>query len=298
MQLVDELKQKMADIRLDAVMDSSQLEQALQRKSYSPFEQLESTERPDKVVMALLEGKVAFLVDGSPQVLLLPTTLVDLFETTGDHYQRPVIATMRKLLRMIGFFMSTYLSSIYLSLVLYHSHLIPFKFVEILANKRTKVPFPAWFEIFVVQFMIDLAIEAIMRLPIRLGQIIGVAGAIVLGQAVISLNLIAPTAIVVVAITTVAGYVQPRLSSSFSISAIRYFNLFFASILGLYGVILTFMFWIIHLTGLNAFHTPYLRPISPFNWHAFRDAFVRLAHPWVGSKQHHVKKEPAGDTNE
>jgi hypothetical protein len=91
--------------------------------------------------------------------------------------------------------------------------------------------------------------------------------------------------IVVVATTTVAGYVQPHLTTSFAISVLRYFNLLLAGFLGLYGIVLSMMFWIVHLCGLNPFHTPYLRPLSPLDLKSLRNALLKLNVPWVGSKR-------------
>lgn len=290
------IRTRLLNVQADAIIDSSQLEHLLDLNPYSPFEQIEKTERPDRTAMELLRGRVVILVDNAANALILPTTFFDVLESPVDHYQRPILTTIRKLIRMAGFLIATYLSSIYLSLVLYHAHLIPEKFVIILAEKRVQVPFPAWFEVIMMHFMIDMTLEAIIRLPTKLGQIIGVAGAIVLGQAITAVHLISPTVIVIVAITTIAGYVQAHLSSSFSTFAVRYFNLALASILGLYGVMLSLLFWLIHLCSLDAYHTPYLRPLSPFDWASFRDQLIRLRIPWVADKQHahwEQKKEEA-----
>jgi hypothetical protein len=290
-----QIRMQLLSLHPDALIDSSQLEQLLEPYPYSPFEQIENTERPDRASMELLRGRLVILVDNAASALILPTTFFDLQESPVDQYQRPLITSIRKLIRMAGFFIATYLSSIYLSLVLYHAHLIPEKFVIILAEKRVQVPFPAWFEIIVMHMMIDMTLEAIIRLPAKLGQIIGVAGAIVLGQAITAVHLISPTVIVIVAVTTIAGYVQAHLSSSFSIYAVRYFNLALASMLGLYGVMLSAMFWLVHLCSLNAYHTPYLRPLSPFDWATLRDRLIRLRVPWVADKQNArwQKKEDA-----
>ncbi|EHQ62855.1 spore germination protein KA [Paenibacillus dendritiformis C454] len=42
--------------------------------SFSPFPQLLHTERPDRVIGNLLEGRVALLAEGSPTALILPVT--------------------------------------------------------------------------------------------------------------------------------------------------------------------------------------------------------------------------------
>jgi hypothetical protein len=282
--LVDDVLQRMANIKLDALIDSGQLEMVLEDNHYTPFEQLKNTERPDIIATEILRGRMAILVDGSPTALILPTTLLDLMSSPGEQYERSIVGIMRKGLRISGLFVSAYASSIYLSLVCFHPHLIPVKLVQILVYKRLQVPFPAWFEIFIMQIVIDLIFEAIMRLPQRLGQIVGVAGAIVLGQAVISVNLISPAVIIVVALSTVAGYGQPLISTSFSIAGLRYFNLLFAAVVGVFGVFVSLLFWMIHLVQLNPYHTPYLKPLSPFNWKELWNSIIHYKAPWVATR--------------
>ena len=60
---------------LDAVLDSGSIEQLLEQRSNSPFPQLQMTERPDKTASALLEGRIALLMDNTPYAILLPATL-------------------------------------------------------------------------------------------------------------------------------------------------------------------------------------------------------------------------------
>ncbi len=274
--LVQRVEDKLRNIRTDAIFDSGQLEELLVNHPLSPFDEFMNTERSDKVAAELLDGRIALLVDGSPTALIGPATFFNLLSSPDDYYQRFISATIHRFLRFGGFMLSAHLSAVYLSLVTYHAHLIPMKLVEILMSKREQVPFPPLFEILIMQIMIDLILEAILRLPTKLGQIIGVAGAIVIGQAAISANLISPGVIIVVAITTISGFAMPRLSTSYSLQVLRYANLILASLFGGYGLIVSIMFWLIQLCHLHPLGKAYLSPLSPFNLREMRDMIIRL----------------------
>ena len=60
-ELLAKVEQQLDNMDLDAVLDSGYAEQLLEKRQFSPFPQLQMTERPDKTAAALLEGRVAFL---------------------------------------------------------------------------------------------------------------------------------------------------------------------------------------------------------------------------------------------
>jgi hypothetical protein len=275
-ELIEDIVRRIEAIDTDAIFDTGQIEELIEYHPLSPFDTFMNTERPEKIAADLLEGRVAILVDGSPTAIIGPTTFFQHLSSPDDYYQRYLAGSIHRLLRFLGFFLSAHLSAVYLSLVLYHSHLIPMKLVEILMAKREQVPFPPLFEVLMMQVMIDLVLEAILRLPNKLGQIIGVSGAIVIGQAAISANLISPGVIIVVSITTITGYVMPRLSTSYTLQLLRYTNLLMAAFLGGFGLMVAMMFWLIHLCNLHSLGQAYLSPMSPFKLYDMRDMLFRL----------------------
>jgi hypothetical protein len=281
----EKLRHKLKNIQTDAVFDTGQLEELLEDHPLSPFEEYINTEKPDKFASELLGGRVGVFVDGSPTAIVGPATFFNQLSSPADHYDRAISSSFHRLLRLGGFFLSAHLSALYLSLVTYHTHLIPLKLVEILMSKRELVPFPPLFEIFIMQIMIDLVLEAILRLPTKLGQIIGVAGAIIIGQAAISAHLISPGVIIVVSITTIAGYAMPRLSTAYSVQLLRYANLLLTAFFGGYGLLVSMMFWLIHLAQLSSLGHAYLTPLSPFHWSVMRDTVIRLPKRWLGPKE-------------
>ena len=61
-----------------------QIEDYLEDSVWSPFPQFLNTERPDRVVANLLEGKIAIFTDHSPTALIAPVTFFSFFESPDD----------------------------------------------------------------------------------------------------------------------------------------------------------------------------------------------------------------------
>ena len=51
------------------------MEQLIEDNYLSLFPQVQNTERPDRVIAALMEGRVAILLDGTPFALIAPLRL-------------------------------------------------------------------------------------------------------------------------------------------------------------------------------------------------------------------------------
>ncbi|MBD2863066.1 spore germination protein [Paenibacillus oceani] len=76
--IVNEVKRRLDSIGIDMAPESGTVEQWIEDSFLSPFPQVLHTERPDKVVAALFQGKAAILLDGTPFALVLPTTFISL----------------------------------------------------------------------------------------------------------------------------------------------------------------------------------------------------------------------------
>jgi hypothetical protein len=79
--LVNEIKDRINKLKITAALDCSYIERGIEDSTYSPFPQIEVTTRPDVVESALLQGRVAIILEGSTNVLIAPTTFFDLMDT-------------------------------------------------------------------------------------------------------------------------------------------------------------------------------------------------------------------------
>ncbi len=266
----------LSKISTDGVLESGYIEEYLETTRYSLFPQVENTERPDKVVGNILEGRISIFVDGSPFASIVPAFFMQFFQSPEDYYQRTVYSMALRLFRFISAFIATSLPAIYLSLVSYHSQLIPSKLIDLLLNGRSQLPFPATLEVLLMLFLVDLIQEASSRLLGRVGQAAGIVGSIILGQAAIAANIAAPTTVVIIATTLLSSYVLPSYVMEFAFRLIRYLIIFAASFLGIYGIAISWLLIIIHLCDMESINTPYLSPIAPLKVSDLKDSFIRL----------------------
>nr|WP_311519278.1 spore germination protein [Paenibacillus albidus] len=96
---IQKLKQKLQGIHIDAILESGYIEQLFEENKYSPFPTLYNTERADSVAGNLMEGRIAIFVDGTPFVLIAPTTFFMFFHAVEDYYQQYDISSLIRLLR-------------------------------------------------------------------------------------------------------------------------------------------------------------------------------------------------------
>ncbi|MBQ4313246.1 MAG: spore germination protein, partial [Clostridia bacterium] len=91
--LIQQVKERIEGISIDLINDSGELEQILEDSPDSLFPQIDGSEMPDVIAAELCNGRVAVLVNGSPQALLIPATLSSLMKVNEDNYQRWSFAT-------------------------------------------------------------------------------------------------------------------------------------------------------------------------------------------------------------
>jgi len=78
--LVETIEKRIKAIDIDDIFEGGEIEQLIEDNGLSPFPQMQNTERPDKVVAGIMEGRVAIIIDGSPFVLIAPANLYQFFQ--------------------------------------------------------------------------------------------------------------------------------------------------------------------------------------------------------------------------
>ena len=262
--IIDEVRRRLNNIKkVDSILNASCIEQYIEDRPFSIFPQVQYTERPDKTAAALLEGRVALIVDGSPDVILLPVLFTQLLQSSEDYYNRIVAGTFVRWVRYMGLFIATTLPSLYVAVISFHAELIPFNLLLSIATAREGVPFPAFVEAIMMEIAFELLREASIRMPGVIGNTIGIVGALVIGDAAVSARLVAPQMVIVVAITAIGSFAIPSVEASYPIRLIRFPLMILAATLGLYGVMLGGLVIIMYLIRLRTFGFPYLAPLAP-----------------------------------
>ncbi len=173
---IQNLKQKLQGIRIDSILESGYIEQLIEENKYSPFPTLYNTERPDSVAGNLLEGRIAIFVDGTPFVLIAPTTFFMFFHAVEDYYQRYDISSLIRLLRFMCLAISLLGPGLFVAALNFHQEMIPTPLLINLASQRENVPFPTFIEILLLEVTFEIIREAGVRMPSPIGQTVSIIG--------------------------------------------------------------------------------------------------------------------------
>jgi len=277
-ELVADVKNRLGKIDIDGILDTGYLEEFLEDNHRTIFSQMEYTEKPDRVCGHLLEGQVAIMVDGSPIVLIAPTSFPRFWIASEDYYERFIPASLFRIMRFAAFLVSLLLPSFFVAAITYHQEMIPPPLYLTIAATREGVPFPAFVEALLLELTFEMLREAGIRLPRAIGPAISIVGALIIGDAAVKAGLVSTPMVVVVAFTGIASFIIPSYNAGLVVRIARFGFLISAAFLGLFGIMIALLFMLIHMANLNSFGLPYLSPIAPFNQGQMTDIIVRR--PW------------------
>lgn len=261
--LVDEVRRRLESIHVDYMLDSGVLEQLIEDSTIYPSPQMISTERPDYVSEMLSNGRVAIIVNGSPNVLVAPTTALELMYSAEDSYIRYPYANLLRYIRMIALFLALLLPAIYLAITSYHQEMIPTDLLLAVEASREKVPFPAVVELLLMELSFELIREAGLRVPGPIGPTLGIIGALILGQAAVAANIVSPILIIIVAVTGIGSFAIPNYSFGYSIRIMRFAFIFLSAMAGFLGITAGLFVLGIWSTSLKSFGVPFMAPLGP-----------------------------------
>ena len=272
--LVERVKARLNLIDIDGIIDSSYLKDNLENNN-SFFPTISSTERPDKVAMSLLEGKVAIIVDMSSYVLILPNFFIDFFHTVDDYYQKSINVTFIRCIRILAFFISIFIPAYYIAVTTYNQNSIFLSLLLLLKAQRTAVPFPAIVEALFMIISFEILRESDLRMSSTTGSAISILGGLILGDAAVSAGIMSPIMIIVIAISSIASFVFTSIELVNAIRLYRIIFLLLATVLGVYGIYLGAIYLLYKLITLTSFDKPYLAPFSPFIKNEMNDAIYK-----------------------
>jgi spore germination protein len=273
--LLAEVEKRIKNIDMDFFLDAGYVEQLTEDDVLSPFQQAQNTERPDRVISALLEGKIAILLDGTPFALIVPVTFSMLLQSPEDYYERWLPASFLRMLRFLCAFISLMAPSLYISFISFHPGLLPTELAITIIETRQGVPFPSLVEVLILEIAIEILREAGIRLPKPIGPAMGIVGGLIIGEAAVQAGIVSPFLVIVVAVTAISSFAIPMYSAGITLRLLRFAGMMFAAPLGMFGTIIFFLFLCSHLTKLESFGVPYVTPFSPFRISDWKDLYIR-----------------------
>jgi spore germination protein KA len=276
--VIEEARHRLERIKIDAVLESAYIEEFIEDQPYSPFPQMQYTERPDTVAALLLEGRFAIFVDGTPFVIMAPVSFWQFFQASEDYYERYFIANLIRWLRYSFVFLALYLPSLYIAITTYHQDMLPTSLLLSVATARESIPFPAIVEALIMETAFEALREAGIRLPKTVGQAVSILGALVIGQAAVQAGIVSAPMVIIVSMTGIASFTIPRFNGAIAIRMLRFPMMVLAGAFGVFGIVIGTLLLSVHMCSLRSFGVPYLTGIAPLKPDELKDILIRV--PW------------------
>ena len=277
-EIVMEARKRLLSLKIDGLVSSAQLENALAQKKNSIFPLLDYNGRPDQTVQGLLRGRLAILVDGSPQVLIVPGNLLLMIKSPEDMHLPFYYVALERAIRLSGIGVAIFLPGFWIAVSSFNLEQIPFPLLATITTSRLGLPLSIPMDFFLMMALFELFRESGLRLPKAVGQTVAVVGGLFVGDAAIRAGLTGPITLVVSSISTIAMFTVTNQTLAGSITLIRLIIMIAATLFGMYGYILSLIGLVLYLSTLESFGVPYLMPLSPPN---FKDMIAGvLAKPW------------------
>lgn len=269
--IISKVKEKLSTIDIDGIIDSTYLKENLESKNNNFFPTVMSTERPDKVSQALLEGKICILVDNSPYVLIMPCFFIDFFHSVDDYYQKPINTTFIRIIRLLAFFISIFVPALYIMVTTHNHEFVNLDMLLSLKAQRDSALFSAVTEAIFMMLCFEILRESDIRMSSTSGNAVSILGGLILGDAAVSAGIISPIMIIITSISAISGL---TFTSIELVSAIRWWRLILiilAAVFGVEGIILGIGLLVVRLITIKNFGRKYLTPICPFIKTEFKD---------------------------
>lgn len=274
--VTDNIIEKISKIDIDGVTDSGSLKHLIVKETKTIFPTVMTTERPDKVCDALLNGKTVVIIDNSPFALIMPVFLNDFFISEDDKDSKSINSTLIRFLRYIAFFITLMTPGIYIAITTFNQEMLPLDFLISFASQRSSVPFPAFFEALLMILSFEILRESDLRIPNVSNSALSIVGALILGEAAVNAGIVSPVMIIVEAVTAICAllFTEPEL-----INAIKWYRLLFmigATTIGIFGVFIVFIYFLINVCSINSFGKPFMIPYAPLSIAGIKNSIIKF----------------------
>lgn len=260
--LVAEARNRLNNLQIDTLISTGQLEQLIQDDYVTGIPQILSTERPDKCVKAIMQGRAVIIINGNPYALIIPSVITDFLSSPEDSNLKPLFANFLRSIRFLAFLLTLLLPGMYIAVTSFHQELLPTELMFSILASRENVPFPIIFELLIMEISFELIREGGLRSPSAIGATLGIVGALILGDAAVSANIVSPFLIIVVAITGLASFTIPDFSFGFHLRVYRFVFIILGYIAGFLGIGLGIVIYISLISSLKSFGITFTTPVS------------------------------------
>ena len=213
---------------------------------------------PGESKQNLLEGKVLILMDQFPLALAFPAVVTDLWSYKSDVNYPRLFQLFFRFLRIAGIIFAFTMPGLYIVMNAVNPELLRIQLAMSVAKSREGVPYPSVIEMLLMLLLIDMIVEASIRLPKSIGPTITMIGGIILGQAIVQAKLVSDLLIILLSASTIANFTMAGFLNTVGIRIHKYINILICSCFGIWGLEMSMIWLCFYFANLKIFTVPYL----------------------------------------
>jgi stage V sporulation protein AF len=275
--IVGRIKDSLKMIDTDGLpMGEKTVEEFICGRHLNPYPLVRYTERPDTAAVHLFEGHVLVFVDGSPSVLITPTTFWHHLQHAEEYRQKPIVGAYLRFVRFLAVWISIFLLPLWY-LFSVQKELLPINLSFIGPEEIGVVPL--FLQFIIIELGMDMLRMATIHTPTSVSTGLGLVSAIVIGQVAIEVGLFVNEVVLYIAVAAIGTFATPTYELSLANRLLRLSLLALTALLGVPGYMAGFTLAILFFVSFKSFHIPYLWPFIPFNYKAIRDVIFRIPMP-------------------
>ncbi|WP_035179318.1 spore germination protein [Alkalihalobacterium bogoriense] len=274
---VEKLKKALEKISTDGLpMGDKSIEEFIFGHHYNPYPMVRYTERPDVAASHLFEGHIIIMVDGSPSVMLTPTTFWHHLQHAEEYRQKPIVGAVLRGVRFFAVWASIFLLPLWYLFAM-NEALVPgpLHYIGVADDGEVSL----YVQFILAEIGIEMLRMAAIHTPNALATALGLVAAILIGQVAIDVGLFSPEVILYLAVAAIGSFATPSYEISLANRMIRVLLLTSTAIFGLGGYVGGIVVWVLWLASIKVLDVPYLWPFLPFSLRGLRDVLFRAPMP-------------------
>lgn len=234
-----------------------------------------NTGSPDYTVSSILEGRAAILIDNSPVVSILPTSL-STFTTIKNESNEPKYYTFfSRLFTIFFFFLSIFFLGLVVALTNFNPTFFSTLFMSSMQITERGTTFPIFIECLIVLFLFETFRLISSRAPNNYVQnIIIIFSGLFIGQNAISSGLVGSTLLLIASLSYVSSFAitnNQHLITSFDI--FRLYNLILSYTFGILGFTIGLITTLLYISTQKSVGVPFFLPFSPLRTNKIKGFF-------------------------
>ena len=273
--LLEKLNRHLDELKVSALtMGSKSLEELLvPPKWYHPLPSIQQTQRPDVACSYLMEGNILLIVDNSPVVLILPSTIFQFTQSPEDYYKSPIVGSYSRLLRLACVFISLLLLPAFLLIGCYYPDIADS--LSLFPVEYT-TPGRLFFYVLFAELALDLFQYSASHSPSSYSGALSIVGGLILSDVAIDLRWVSLEVMFYAAATMLSSLALSSTAFAEGVRIYRLFLLFLTGAFGLWGFLAGLL-----LVFLSVLTTPsfagksFFWPLRPFNKKALSTLLFR-----------------------